>query len=236
MRMWLVRHGQSTWNAAGRVQGQSGEGLSMLGRRQAVAAAAWLAETIGTATVVSSDLARAHETAVPIAAALGADLAIDPALRERAFGAWEGRTAGELDAEADGLWQQWAAGVDVVAQAGGESNDVIVARVVPALRGHADAARAAGADDIVVVSHGGVIWHGLHALLGLPALTLGGVGNASVTTLLFTGGRIWLDAYNSMAHLASSERTTFTPREFGAEHDADDGRAGATEDGKAPTA
>ena len=217
MRMWLVRHGQSTWNAAGRVQGQSGEGLSMLGRRQAAAAAEWLAETIGTATVVSSDLARAHETAVPIAAALGADLAVDSALRERAFGAWEGRTVGDLDAEADGLWQQWAAGVDVVAQAGGESNEAMVARVAPALQRHAEVARAAGADDIVVVSHGGVIWHGLHALLGLPALTLGGVGNASVTTLLFTGGRIWLDAYNSMAHLASSERTTFTPREFGAD-------------------
>ena len=221
-RMWLVRHGQSTWNAEGRIQGQSGAGLSPLGMRQAVAVAEVLAETLGGALVVTSDLTRARATAEPVAVALGADLAVDPALRERSFGNWEGRTVAELEAESSELWRQWAAGEDVVARAGGESGAQMTARVVPALRGHARRAQAAGADDVVVVSHGGVIWHGLHDLLALPPLTLGGVGNASVSTLLFAAGRTWLEAYNGQAHLSPVDRTTFQPREFGGREDGRD--------------
>jgi broad specificity phosphatase PhoE len=213
-RLWLVRHGQSTWNAEGRIQGQSGEGLSAMGRRQARAVAAWLADTLGHALVVSSDLPRARETAEPVATALGADLSVDRALRERSFGRWEGRLVADLEEESSDLWRQWARGVDVVARAGGESGEQMSARVTPALRGHARRGREAGRD-VVVVSHGGVIWHGLHDLLDLPPLTLGGVGNASVSTLLFASERTWLDAYNGQAHLPARDRTTFQPREFG---------------------
>lgn len=227
-RMWLVRHGQSTWNATGRIQGQSGEGLSPLGARQAVATADWLAETLGRALVVASDLARAHETALPVAAALGADLAVDPALRERSFGRWEGRTVADLEAESSDLWQEWAAGEDVVARAGGESGPEMTARVVPALRGHARRAGAEGVDDIVVVSHGGVIWHGLHGLLDLPPLTLGGVGNASVSTVLFAGDRTWLETYNGQVHLRPADRSTYQPREFAGRDDDRDEQAATT--------
>ena len=224
-RLWLVRHGQSLWNAQGRVQGQSGTGLSPLGHRQAGAAAKWLAATIDHASVVSSDLTRAHETAIPIAAALGVDVELDPAVRERSFGSWEGQTPAELDARGDGLWQQWMRvaaspvhGNDVVTRVGGESDTALVQRVVPALRAHAGRAADRGAD-VVVVTHGGTIWHGLHGLLDLPPLTLGAVGNASIATLLFADDRVFLDQYNSQAHIAPEERTTFRPRESGAGED-----------------
>lgn len=221
-RLWLVRHGQSIWNASGRVQGQSGEGLSTLGHRQAAAAATWLVATLGDARVVSSDLVRAHETAVPIAAALGVEVQLDAGVRERSFGSWEGRTPQELAAHEDGLWNQWtsiamtAAGDDdIIATVGGESDRAMTDRVLPALRRHALDAGRDDVDDVVVVSHGGTIWHGLHGLLALPPLSLGGLGNGSISTVQFTGDRVWLDLYNSQAHLAPADQTTFRPREFG---------------------
>lgn len=221
-RLWLVRHGQSIWNATGRVQGQSGEGLSALGHRQAAAAATWLSATLDDGRVISSDLSRAHETATPIAAALGVDVQLDADVRERCFGSWEGHTPQELAAREDGLWTEWTSVVmpaagdnDLVTKVGGESDQVMNGRVLRALRRHgADAARD-GVHDVVIVTHGGTIWHGLHGLLTLPPLTLGGLGNASISTVQFTGDHVWLDLYNSQAHLATADQTTFRPREFG---------------------
>lgn len=208
-RVFLVRHGESVWNAQRRLQGHGGVGLSEAGRRQAEAVAGWLAETLGPAPVVSSDLARARETAEPIAAALGADLQLDEDLRERSFGEWEGRSVHELTTEDSPLWRRWADGEDVATEVGGESGPALADRVVPAVRRHAE-----GVDAVVLVTHGGAIWHGLHALLDLPPLTLGGVGNTGVSEVLLVDGHSWLQAYNVQPHLAPDARSTHRPREL----------------------
>lgn len=142
----LLRHGQSTWNAAQRWQGQADPPLSDLGRRQATVAGSALDGPIDG--VWASDLRRAADTALAVAAAHNSALtALLPALRERAAGAWEGRTRVEIE---EG-WPGYLA--DGRRPPGYETDDAIVERVLPEL----DRLAARGGERLVVVSHGGVI-------------------------------------------------------------------------------
>src|SRR5262245_41383271 len=88
MLVYCIRHGESCYNAEGRLQGQSHTPLSPLGRRQAEA----LAATLGTrpvTAVYSSPLARAVQTAEPLAAALGLSVETDPRLMEIDVGVFQ---------------------------------------------------------------------------------------------------------------------------------------------------
>jgi probable phosphoglycerate mutase len=92
----LVRHGQSTWNAAGRVQGSTAHPpLTAAGRRQAGDAAAAL-RALGADALLTSDLRRAAQTAEVIGRELGLEPVAEPALREQALGTLEGRLASTL--------------------------------------------------------------------------------------------------------------------------------------------
>lgn len=92
-RILLVRHGESTWNAEGRWQGQADPPLSRRGRAQARAAAAHLP---AAAAVVASDLDRARETADLLVTPHGLAVVIDVDLRERDAGAFSGLTRSEI--------------------------------------------------------------------------------------------------------------------------------------------
>ena len=92
----LVRHGETDWNAEGRLQGQTDRPLNDFGRRQARQLAEQLAGEEFEA-ICSSDLARARETAEILAERLGLPVELDPDLREKDWGNWEGLTAVERD-------------------------------------------------------------------------------------------------------------------------------------------
>lgn len=160
VRLHLVRHGQSTWNVQGRLQGQTVHPeLTELGHEQAATAAATLAARIaGAATIVSSDLVRARQTAAHVADALGLTVALDPALREQALGELEGRLAGDLVATPT------PAHLDIseVRWGGGES----LADVHDRLGGPIRNARATAYDDVIWVSHGDTIRVALARLAG----------------------------------------------------------------------
>ncbi|HEY4999110.1 MAG TPA: histidine phosphatase family protein, partial [Usitatibacter sp.] len=95
-RFIVVRHGQTEWNVAARIQGHGDSPLTAEGVAQAEALARRLAgEKFDR--IVSSDLARAHETAKRIAALSGHPVGIDARLRERSFGAGEGMPYEEVD-------------------------------------------------------------------------------------------------------------------------------------------
>jgi broad specificity phosphatase PhoE len=101
----LTRHGETDWNAERRWQGHSDPPLNERGREQARELAAALD---GVDVIYASDLARARETAEIVAARLGLEVRLDPRLRERAFGTWEGKSFDELEEhfpEALGRWR-----------------------------------------------------------------------------------------------------------------------------------
>jgi probable phosphoglycerate mutase len=102
-RIVLVRHGQSTWNADGRWQGQADPPLSPLGEAQAQAAA----DTCPAVdAVVASDLVRAQQTARIIADGRGfGRVRREPRLRETYTGEWTGLTRDEIEE----AWPGWLA-------------------------------------------------------------------------------------------------------------------------------
>lgn len=140
----LVRHGETDWNRARRIQGRTDIPLNDLGREQAGAAARYL-RGLPVDRVVASSLSRAAETGSIIAEALGLPA---PALRddlvEREYGEAEGLTVFEVD-------ERYPAGQDVP---GRELPERVVERVAAAL---AELAAAHPDESIVVATHGAVI-------------------------------------------------------------------------------
>jgi len=106
-RFMLLRHGQTELSVDRRYSGRGNPALTELGRRQADAAAAYLAQQGGISAVVSSPLQRAHDTATASAKALGLDVTVDDDLIETDFGAWEGLTFGEAAARDPELHTRW---------------------------------------------------------------------------------------------------------------------------------
>lgn len=100
-RLLLIRHGQTTYNATGRMQGHLDTELSDVGYSQARAAADLL-EGKDITAIVSSDLIRARETAEIIARRLGLEASVDKRLRETHLGEWQGMTSAEVDEQFPG--------------------------------------------------------------------------------------------------------------------------------------
>jgi probable phosphoglycerate mutase len=165
-RLLLVRHGETAWNAVGRLQGHSDIPLNDNGRAQAKALAAKLA-VHGITRVWSSDLARARETASIVAAHLGlAEPAVEADLRERRFGIFEGLTRDEILARYPREWRAYQARTET--PEGGEPRESSIGRLAAALaRLHAQTA-----DTALVISHGGIMRLWMSELAGhlLPAI------------------------------------------------------------------
>jgi probable phosphoglycerate mutase len=143
----LVRHGQSTWNADQRWQGQADVPLSELGEHQAIAAAVAVAALAPT-RVLASDLARAQRTA-ELAAPPGVTVDAQPVWRERRAGEWEGLTRVEIEARYPGWLDEHRR------PPGYEDDDEVLARVLPALE--AVLLAALRGTTVLVVTHGGLI-------------------------------------------------------------------------------
>ena len=131
----ILRHGQTPWNAAGIWQGQANPGLTDLGREQAQSAAAALVDSKlrPWQRIISSDLARAEQTARVVAEALSLPLDFDVRLRERDVGHWSGKSKREIE-ETDGETLRAFFGDDpTVCPGGGESTHVLRARAFAAI-------------------------------------------------------------------------------------------------------
>jgi probable phosphoglycerate mutase len=149
MRLLLIRHGESTWNAQSRWQGQADPPLSKFGERQAEEAGDRLAAIASIGIVWTSDLARARTTAEIVAARLGVGgVQTEPRLRERDVGSWSGLTRAEIEERWPGYLAARHSPPDF------EGDDALLAR---ALAGLAAAVDGSGAEEILVVTHGGVV-------------------------------------------------------------------------------
>lgn len=107
MKLLLIRHGETDWNKARRVQGRTDVPLNETGRAQAARIAAQL-DTTKIDAVYSSPLSRAYETAELIAAGRGLEIKKADELLEIQFGLWEGKTINELMVEYPLFWRDWS--------------------------------------------------------------------------------------------------------------------------------
>jgi 2,3-bisphosphoglycerate-dependent phosphoglycerate mutase len=104
----LIRHGETAWNAEKRLQGHLDIPLNVEGERQAAALGAALAGEPLDA-IFSSDLQRALQTALAVAAPRGMQIVIDKGLRERCFGAFEGLQYREIESRYPEAYAAWRA-------------------------------------------------------------------------------------------------------------------------------
>jgi broad specificity phosphatase PhoE len=152
-RLLLIRHAESTWNAAGRWQGHGDPPLSERGREQAEALARELARAC-LVRVVTSDLARASETGAALTRALGIAALRCPGLRELDVGRWTGLTRAEVAARDAQALAAFDAGGETAPAGGGETRAAVARRARASL---AALARTWPDSCIAVVTHLGVI-------------------------------------------------------------------------------
>ena len=186
-RLIFVRHGETDWNAARRLQGQADIPLSAEGLRQAEALRELVAR-FGPDGTVASDLRRTRETS----AALGyPSPQLDPRLREADLGEWTTRSIDQLRAEEPETYAAWRAGD--FTPPGAEGWDDLLARVAAVV----DELREAGGCQLVV-THGGPIRAACLHLLGLHPRHVLPVAPASVT-VIEVNSRPRLGVYNLTA-------------------------------------
>jgi broad specificity phosphatase PhoE len=172
----LARHGETDDNAPPqRVQGSIDTPLNDRGREQARALAAEV-RAAGLRAIVTSQLARARETAEIVGGELGLEPVVDPRLAESFRGAWEGRLLSDIERDDPEAFAAWQAGGAAFRFPGGESLAEHQARVLAAL-----ADIATGATPALAVTHGGSIRvalaashpEGLDAFFAIPVPNAG---------------------------------------------------------------
>jgi broad specificity phosphatase PhoE len=199
MELWLVRHGESTWNSVRRFQGGLNPPLSPRGILQAQALAAGLASTRFDA-LYTSPLSRARETALACGVALGLPPVAVEDLREVGLGDWEGLTLEMVKAQEGDRYGRWLEAPVEHPPRGGEGMMAFADRVRGALD-RLSASHPAGR--VLVVCHGGAIASVLCTWLGRPLNAIWSlrIDNASITRVALPEGQIL--AVNETGHLTA---------------------------------
>jgi broad specificity phosphatase PhoE len=168
-RLYLVRHGETEWNAEGRLQGQTDIGLSEKGQRQAQAVARRL-DGVRFHAAFSSDLSRTAETA-RIILAQQPDVTLNPTpqLRERHYGVFEGLTVAERQARYPDMFAASVTNDLDFAPTDGETLVQVGARMAAFVAGLRECHLE---ETVLIAGHGGALRATLPALLGLPLDTL----------------------------------------------------------------
>jgi probable phosphoglycerate mutase len=199
----LIRHGETAWNAERRLQGHLDIPLNEEGERQARLLARALAhEPIDL--LVSSDLGRARQTAQAVAALRGMPLQIEPGLRERCYGGFEGLLYTEIEQRFPAEFAAWQArDIDAILPNGkncGETFRQFYARATEAILG---LARMHPGRTLALVAHGGVLECAYRMAGNLPLETPRDfkVYNASVNRFRVDGGKLVLESWGEVSHL-----------------------------------
>jgi probable phosphoglycerate mutase len=199
----LIRHGETAWNAERRLQGHLDIPLNPEGERQAKLLAEALApEPIDL--IVSSDLQRARQTAQAVATLRNLPVHVEPGLRERCYGGFEGLLYAEIEQRFPADFAAWQArDIDAILPDGkncGETFREFYTRATGAILALA-AAHPGGT--LALVAHGGVLECAYRMALGLPLETPRDfkVYNASINRFHVEEGRLGLKSWGEVAHL-----------------------------------
>jgi probable phosphoglycerate mutase len=199
----LIRHGETAWNAERRLQGHLDIPLNAEGERQA----RLLAEALAPSRidlVVSSDLARAQQTAQAVATRRGMPLHTVPGLRERCYGGFEGLLYAEIEERFPAEFAAWQGrDIDGVLPDGkncGETFRQFFDRATGAILA---LAAAHPGQTLALVAHGGVLECAYRLALGLSLETPRDfkVYNASINRFRVEGGALVLESWGEVAHL-----------------------------------
>jgi len=196
----LIRHGVTAWNRERRFQGLIDIPLDDEGRSQAVRTGRRLAG-MRAGALYSSDLARARQTAEPIAAACGLVLRVDARLRERHYGGFEGCTHDDIQRNRPDAWRRWRAREpDFELPGGGETLRGFHARVRAAML---EIAGRHPGQTVIAVTHGGVLDCAYRIATGMPleAPRTHDLLNASLNRIAWDGRAFELVAWGDVAHL-----------------------------------
>lgn len=198
-RILAIRHGQTAWNADGRIQGHQDIGLDDTGRRQALALARALRDETLQA-VYSSDLLRATQTAQPLQQLQALPALTDAGLRERCFGSFEGFSFAQIAQQSPEAAERWRQREPGFSPGGGESLLVFRERVESTVERLALQHRGGC---IALVTHGGVldILYRQATHLGLSAPRHWAMANASINRLLQSDQGLALVGWADTAHL-----------------------------------
>ncbi|WP_116044771.1 histidine phosphatase family protein [Amycolatopsis palatopharyngis] len=195
-RLVLWRHGETDYNAAGRMQGHLDSALTQVGWNQARFAVPALAR-FQPDLIIASDLRRATDTATVLAESIGVPLRIDKRLRETHLGEWQGLTGAEVDERSPGERKRWRMD-STWAPPGGESRVDVADRAAEVV---ADLRRAdQPGETVLLAAHGGLILALTARLVDLPVTSwpiLGGIGNCHWVELGLRDGTWRLHAYNA---------------------------------------
>jgi probable phosphoglycerate mutase len=196
MKLFCVRHGETLFNLAGRIQGQSDSGLSPLGRRQCQAVADALV-SVDCEAVIASPLERAMETAHCIARKLKLEVRAEPRLMEINAGIFQGHRWSELDQRFPEEAARWRSQDPNYRIPGGESRRDLMERSRAAF----EAIRESAYRSAIIVAHGGSLSAAFKALLEIPAShNPFSLGNGSISTVAWDS-QFKLLSLNETAHL-----------------------------------
>jgi probable phosphoglycerate mutase len=200
----LLRHGQSEGNQAGQFGGHGPTPLTGLGRRQAAATAQALTREGSFAAIYSSDLARATETAEPLAAATGIALIRTEGLRERSVGQFTGLTFAEAEAIYPEAYAALMRREPDACPPGGETSAMCLERASAVLD---DALARFAGGRVVLVSHAYALNLILRRVVGVadPRTPLFfQTDNCAVHRLMRSSRGTWtIAALNDQRHLAT---------------------------------
>lgn len=163
-RLCLIRHGQTDWNVARRIQGQIDTPLNACGQAQAQALSE-LCRRQKFAAIYCSDLSRAHETALRLAAHTDVPITLNSALRERHFGIFQGLTASVASAQFPDAYAHYKNRDPDFDFATGESLVALQNRIHAFLL---ELARTHQNQTLAVVSHAGVLDAVYRLATGMP--------------------------------------------------------------------
>lgn len=181
MKLYLIRHGQTDWNVAGKIQGSTDIPLNDMGRRQAACLARGM-EGRPVEKVYTSTLSRAYETGLAIGKSQNVPVVQLKGLEEVGYGVWEGMTMEEIQEKYPKELEQWYNSPVDVAPPEGESQVQVYERCGRAL----ETILAQSRGDVAIVSHGATVVFLLEYLLRDTRRDEDEdiiVGNASISTI-----------------------------------------------------